>query len=470
MQEIECSILKECLLNKDFYSKAKTILEPSIFENNANAEIYKIINSYYDTYSEMPNLRDLVLKCQDVPNQEVRKQIQESLIDIKNSERAKPEFILDQTLKYTKDQIYTQGLLAGSDYLQSKNPKDIEKSKELIEKSQKLTLDDDLGYSFDDFESRIKEYLNPDQGLLYKRFKTLNKQLGDGILKGTLNLFMAPTGVGKSLMMSTSIVDFIIQGKNCLLISMEMSATQFYKRIDVDFLDVAYKTIKEVQDNGKNLTERFKELSKNAGKLYIKCYAPGEFSANMLDSLLDMYKSHGLEFDCVFLDYLGIMKSDRVPFNVGLYYYGKSITEEVRAVAVRRNLIIFSANQLNKSATNDTKADLSASSDSGGIAMTADMIIFLLQNQEMKEQNKLTLKFTKNRYSGLTNSVQMNVDYTKMRVVDEVIVSSESEQNEIEKQALEMMSNMDLETIQNSITNQQARNNINFWEDVEALK
>ena len=88
----------------------------------------------------------------------------------------------------------------------------------------------------------------------------------------------------------------------------------------------------------------------------------------------------------------------------------------------------------------------------------------------MKEQNKLTLKFTKNRYSGLTNSVQMNVDYTKMRVVDEVIVSSESEQNEIEKQALEMMSNMDLETIQNSITNQQARNNISFWEDVEALK
>ena len=64
----------------------------------------------------------------------------------------------------------------------------------------------------------------------------------------------------------------------------------------------------------------------------------------------------------------------------------------------------------------------------------------------------------------------MNVDYTKMRVVDEVIVSSESEQNEIEKQALEMMSNMDLETIQNSITNQQARNNISFWEDVEALK
>ena len=33
MQEIECSILKECLLNKDFYSKVKTILEPSIFEN-----------------------------------------------------------------------------------------------------------------------------------------------------------------------------------------------------------------------------------------------------------------------------------------------------------------------------------------------------------------------------------------------------------------------------------------------------
>lgn len=470
MQEMECSILKECILDKEFYSKVKTVLEPSVFENSANAEIYKIINSYYDTYSEMPSLRDLVLKCQDVPNQEIRKQIQESLIDIKNSERAKSEFILDQTLKYAKDQIYTQGLLAGSDYLQSKNPKDIERSRELIEKSQKLTLDDDLGYAFDDFESRIKEYLNPDRGLLYKRFKTLNKELGDGIFKGTLNLFMAPTGVGKSLLMSTSIVDFLMQGKNCLLISMEMSQIQFYKRIDVDFLDVAYKTIKEVQDDGKNLVQRFKELSKNAGKLYIKCYAPGEFSANTLDSLLDMYKTHGIDFDCVFLDYLGIMKSDRVSFNVGLYYYAKSITEEVRAVAVRRNLIIFSANQLNKSATNNMTADLSSSSDSGGIAFTADLIIFLLQDQELKDQNKMYLKFTKNRYSGLTRTVTMLVDYNKMRVLDEVIISSESEQNEIERKSLEMMSNMDLETIQESITKQQAINQTNFWNEIEDLK
>ena len=40
----------------------------------------------------------------------------------------------------------------------------------------------------------------------------------------------------------------------------------------------------------------------------------------MLDALIESYKiEKGVEFDIVYLDYLGIMKSDLLPPSVGLY-------------------------------------------------------------------------------------------------------------------------------------------------------
>lgn len=242
-----------------------------------------------------------------------------------------------------------------------------------------------------------------------------------------------------------------------------MNEKQFFKRIDVDFLDLTYKDI--LENPSGSIRTKFHESINGCGQLYLKCYGPGTFSASDLETLLEMYKSNGIEFDLVFLDYLGIMKSDRVGLNVGLYSYGKAIAEEVRAVAVKYNKIIFSANQLNKTATNDINADNSSVSDSGAISMTADFMCFLLQNEEMKQQGKLTFKITKNRYSGLTNSFSMNVDYSKMRVLDEVIVDSAEEAKKVEKITKELLTNTIIaEKLANEQLNKQIQEkNDSFW-------
>ena len=74
------------------------------------------------------------------------------------------------------------------------------------------------------------------------------------------------------------------------------------------------------------------KLEGKTGKLFIKDYPSGSFSGLMLDQLIESYKiEKGIVFDIVFVDYVGIMKSDRVSPNAGLYSYIKSIAEEVRA-------------------------------------------------------------------------------------------------------------------------------------------
>jgi replicative DNA helicase len=160
-------------------------------------------------------------------------------------------------------------------------------------------------------------------------------------------------------------------------------------------------------------------MSGTLGKLFIKEYAPGTFSSVQLESLIkDFELQKDIKFDIVFVDYLGIMKSDRLSPSAGLYSYIKSIAEELRAVAIKTKLPIISAQQLNRSAVNNKEADNSSISDSLGSVMTADFIMFLLQNEEMKQNSEICMKVTKNRFNGRTDTWIMGVDYEKMRFID----------------------------------------------------
>lgn len=343
---IQNAILKEIIQSPEYFSKVRNILlENKVFETN-NQVIFNIINKFYTDYAKIPNLTEIALQVKEIPNKEQRASIAESLKEIKNSEQINQEFLIDKTLEFVKDQVFTEAMMVGADFIDSKKENLKAKSRELMEKASKISLDFDLGLDYQDIDKRIDYYQNPKSGINYHRFNELAKRLGSGFQKGTLNLFLAPAGVGKSLLISSSITDFIQQGYNVLLVSMEMSDFEFVKRIDADNLDLPINDLKNIPKE--IIKNKFKEHSNKLGKFYTKQYPAGSFSASMLESLLDMYKSNGVEFDLIFLDYIGIMKSDRVQPSVGLYSYIKAIAEEVRAVAVKRDLSIVSASQLNR--------------------------------------------------------------------------------------------------------------------------
>jgi hypothetical protein len=91
--------------------------------------------------------------------------------------------------------------------------------------------------------------------------------------------------------------------------------------------------------------------------------------------------------------------------------------------SVSGNKLFFADNILtHNSATNNIDdADNANVSDSMGTVMTADFMLFLLQNEEMKEQKEIVCKVTKNRFAGRTDTWRMGVDYEHMRFHDLLI-------------------------------------------------
>ena len=153
-------------------------------------------------------------------------------------------------------------------------------------------------------------------------------------------------------------------GKNILMVSLEMSENEMMKRINANVFDIDINSFRDLAKTRGELDqlqrpettkdmilgayEKYK-CSGRCGKLFIKEFPAGSFSANMLNTLVQKFENEKeIKFDIIFIDYLGIMKSDIINPNAGLYTYVKSIGEEVRAQAVKLQVPIVSASQLNR--------------------------------------------------------------------------------------------------------------------------
>jgi replicative DNA helicase len=441
MTEFEQILLKKLTHNGEFFSKVMPILKKKYFNDIGNQELFSLIKEYYAEYHNVPTLTELVAKVKNVSNQEIRNSIISSLQRINTTEEVQNiQFLCDETVSWVKDSMYMEALQLGSDGLMKKDDNLKMKAQKILDDRAKISIDSDLGLDFDDINTMIEYYSERMFGIKTQHTE-LNKRLGPGFLPGTLSVILAASGVGKSLLMTDLISGMIKNGKKILLISLEMADKEIMKRVHANAMDLPInslldlaKTQGELQQLERPFIDKEQILSAynkmkingNCGKFFVKDYPSGAFSPLMLEQLVESYYiERDIKFDIVFIDYIGIMKSDLLSPSAGLYSYIKSIAEEVRATAKKLELPIISASQLNRSATNNIdEADNSNVSDSMGTVMTADFMLFLLQNEQMKEKKEIVCKITKNRFAGRTDTWMMNIDYNHMRFNDMIVQDS----------------------------------------------
>lgn len=450
----ETILIKNLINNNELFSKTMNLLDSSYFTDIGNQETFKLIKKYYTEYKEIPKSSELITMVKNVSNSEIRNQITNSLIQAKDVEIIEnTKFLLDETLKFCKDALYYKALEIGSDGLMKKDDNLKLKAKEIFEQMSKISVDTDLGLDFDDFEAMIEYYSDRKRGILTQH-KEFNKRIYPGFLPGTLNIILAAQGIGKSLLMTDLLSGIFMNSKNILFVSLEMLDKEVMKRVHANALDLPINRLSDLSRTEGELKklkdEMITPLTKEdviaaynkakmtgkCGKLFIKDAPAGAFSALNLENLVETFKiEQGIIFDIIFVDYVGIAKSDILSPSVGLYSYIKSVGEEFRGSAKKLNVPIVSASQLNRSVHGkDVKdVDNSSISDSMGTAMTADFMLFLLQDEQMKAEKRIVLKCTKNRYTGRTDTWIMDIDYEHMRFKDVVMENSVELKNLIDE-------------------------------------
>ncbi|MBT4088897.1 MAG: DNA primase, partial [Deltaproteobacteria bacterium] len=202
--------------------------------------------------------------------------------------------------------------------------------------------------------------------------------------------------------------------------TMEMAEERIAERIDANLLNIR---LDDIEHTDKSVFDdkigRLKARTK--GKLIIHEYPTAAAGVGQFRHLLNELKlKRNFVPKVIFIDYLNICISVRMKFgaNVNSYTYIKSIAEEIRGLAVEKNLPIISATQTTRSGFSNSDPGMEDTSESFGLPATVDWMVALVTNEELEALNQIMVKQLKNRYADVNTYKRfvVGVDRAKMRL------------------------------------------------------
>ena len=398
------------LTDSTYLASIVDYVKPKYFKSKNIAKIFEIINDFYGKREKLPTITEVKAYLTTDEYRESFKQLVESFKDIdKNIDKGE---LYDNTERFIKEKsVYHTMLEVASDI--AKGSIDTSEILNKFETSCNINLVTDRGLDLYRDVDLIVDDLTNIQKAIPSNWPWLDDALNGGFQENgrALYVFAGETNIGKSIFLGNVATNIANQGKNVLLITLEMSELLYARRICTN---VSKIPLKELAINAPSLRQALKEQeTEGKGSIFIKEFPPSTITPNQLKAFIKKIVDQGIKIDAIVLDYLNLLHS-----TVGTNSYEriKNVTEQVRAMTYMFNCPIISATQLNRSGFSSNNPDLTTISESVGLAATADVIVSIYQNEEDSELSIIRLGMMKNRYGPRGHTQAMRIDYTTLTI------------------------------------------------------
>ena len=424
MEKVETTILRNLLFNNEYCRKVLPFIKSEYFENLHEKVVFEEICKFIVAYEELATKEVLLIETEKRTDitEDTYKTICDYVSKLDDG-HADLEWVSDTTEKWCRDRAIYLALMESikiADGQDEKKNRDAIPS--ILQEALAVGFDNNVGHDYlNDFEKRFEFYHRKQERISFD-LDYFNKITKGGMPNKTLNIALAGTGVGKSLFMCHVASSVLLQGKNVLYITLEMSEEKIAERIDANLLNV---NIKDIETLPKVMFEsKVNSIAKKTqGTLIIKEYPTASAHSGHFRALLnELQLKKSFRPDIIFVDYLNICASSRYKGNISVnsYSYIKSIAEELRGLAVEANVPIVSATQTTRSGSTNSDPDLTDTSESFGLPATADLMFALISTEELEQLGQIMVKQLKNRYNDPTMNKRfvVGIDRAKMRLYD----------------------------------------------------
>jgi replicative DNA helicase len=423
---IEQTILQQLSQNEKYVRKVLPFLREDYFSERESKIMFSIFQEYINKYNSLPTKSavNIILEDKnDLDESTLSKcsELCESVFSTK--ETLDDKWLVDETEKFCKDRALYNAVLESIHIIDGKSKTQTKGAiPTILSNALAVSFDTHIGHDYiDDAETRFEFYHTKEKRIPFD-LEMFNTITGGGTPIKTLNVVIAPTGVGKSMFLCHHAANCLTQNLNVLYITCEMAEERIAERIDANLMDISLDNLKQIP---KQLYDKKMESIKDnvKGKLIIKEYPTATGTVNHFRALLEELRlKKKFVPDVLFVDYLNICASSRFKMGGGVntYMYVKSIAEELRGLAVEYSLPLWTATQTNREGFGNQDIDMSETSDSFGLPMTADFMFALIATEELEEMKQILVKQLKNRYNdAMTNrKFILNLDRPMMKFKD----------------------------------------------------
>lgn len=438
MSDIETLIVSRLMKSEEYARKALPNVRSEYFRSGSPERVgFELVREYSEKYGKLPTPEAIIVELQsrrDLSEELFRETgefLEKCLADTEPSDTS-VQWLLDQTEQYCQDRAIHIALSKSLEILRDEGERGLSRSSipKLLQDALAVTFDPHIGHDYlEDASDRYDLMHQPHRKLAFD-VDSFNKVTRGGFNPKTMNVLMATAGAGKSLLMCHFAANNLVQGKNVLYITLELSAEWVGTRVDANLMGVDLDLIESLpRDVFEKKIRAIRE--KTTGKLIIKEYSSA--GASHFRYLLSELKTKkGFVPDVVYVDYLNICVPTGRKGDMNSYEKVKLIGEELRAIAVDFDVPLVTATQSNRSAYGSSSVGMEAVSDSLGTVMTADWLAALVQTSELKQMNQYKVVQLKSRYQDIGKKPYwfIGVRPGQMRIYDLDRTSHQAEEDE----------------------------------------
>ena len=418
---IEDIIISNLIHNEKFLRNVLPYIKEEYFGAKPYKILLNVIVEHFEKYNTISNksIIDIELSNKNI-NQVDYDECNEILSRVIVSEDQDYDWLIAKTEKFCQDKAIYNAIMESIQVLDGNSKKDRGSLPVILQDALSVSFDVHIGHDFlEDFEERYDFYHKVVEKIEFD-IDYFNKITRGGIPRKTLNVILAGTGVGKTLMMCHFAASNLMMGKNVLYITLEMAEERIAERIDANLMKVRVDELEELpKDSYQTKVDKLRE--KTSGKLVIKEYPTATVGSGHFRHLMNELKAKKKFVpDIIYVDYLNLCISSRIKAGnaANTYTYVKAIAEELRGLAVEFNLPIFTATQTNRTGYVSSDIGLEDTSESFGLPATADFMIAAMTSEELEDLGQIMVKQLKNRYGDPATNRRfvVGIDKSRMRL------------------------------------------------------
>ena len=431
--DFERDIIRAIMTDPSILARAKTILKPEYFNNKpsySNAYCIEQLQEVYDKFNYVINLELLNNILHHYNPQEIPVKPFENWNKINDS-----EIMLAKIEHFCRHRACITASLNVYEKISKGDTKGVV---EMMENALMVKLPSNFGTEiFSSAEDVYTELINLHQTQYELRtgWNELDRGLSGGFGYGEVNVFSAPSGMGKSVVMANLALNYAKQGLNVLYFSLELNEILTKKRI---LSMLTGFPIRSMKNNETAVMESYQETMDKLG--WESCgdfriiQVPNSSTTMQLEAIINEYElKTGRIVNIIVVDYADLMLSDRKVSRENIHLSEKFVYEELRNMVVKRTnagrkSTIITASQLGKGSlgTDMSEWDQSSLAGSAGKNFTCDNLISIFASDKLKQEGIIKLKFFKTRNSYYTKEIELSYNIDTLRVDNQDLKDSKN--------------------------------------------
>lgn len=388
-------LIREMLQDKRYGESIIDVLEPKYFDNSSIRLIVQHIKEIYHEYEKIPTFEEVQIKINsNTKNESLKKVHLDTLKAIK--ENKEPGVMQKKEgLNFCKQQNLKKELKKVNAIIESGEFQQYNEIEEIIQKAMQVGHADEQAESvFDGME----ETLDKDVRLpIPTGVNGLDRLLKGGLGHGELGVVLAPTGVGKTTLITKFANTAYNHGFNVLQIFFEDNVSNIKRKHFTIWTDV---TPDEQPERKEEIIEKVTEIKNNRDNQIQLLKLPSDgVTVGEIKRRIRKMISEGFRPDIIFIDYVDCISPERGAVGEEWKSEG-SIMRSIEAMTSEFNMAIWVATQGNRESIASEVVTTNLMGGSIKKAQIGHVIISVGKTLEQKETKKATMTLLKSRIGG----------------------------------------------------------------------